>query len=158
MPHPLTSYTLSTPLEGYSTELYRGWGGPPPQGPSPYRSVTKSKWRAVSSINVSAKYKLDWRRSSKIIAYNQKCSPSGQSVFWYFAKQTKSKTKLERFCMLTWLGRASFTRVPPRFSNGCTASQSCAHYALKLVMTHAIPNFCVAWTQSVIFHKRKKFK
>ena len=75
--------------------------------------------------------------------------------FLVFCKTKINKTKFEGFCMLTWLGRASFTRVPPRFSNGCTASQSCAHYALKLVMTHAIPNFCVAWTQSVIFHKRK---
>ena len=37
------------------------------------------------------------------MAYNQKCSPSGQSVFWYFAKQTKNKTNLNVFACLPGL-------------------------------------------------------
>ena len=39
-----------------------------------------------------------------------------------FSGILQNQKKFERFGMLTWLGRASFTRVPPRFSNGGTAS------------------------------------
>lgn len=56
VPHPLRSYTLSTtpspPPRGLiSTQLYKRWLHPPYRL---YTTFTKSKWRAFSSINVSA--------------------------------------------------------------------------------------------------------